>query len=313
VTAGGEDAASPQRVISPGADAVVEPIPGDDIEVVERRAFERQEAVARQALRDAAAHRRLLGDIADPSYGDHVSDDVAEVGGGPLRPFELDHQRKVLEETGRLRVDLERAWPHDGASAGQAARQGQPEPTFAKEPRLGHVGEDAGPDKEDRKRNVPTGLLPARLAALPVPDPPYPAKVAVGRTDARSDSQGGRRQPVAVQLEVLDGPPAERSARIGLPPSGGTLGSDPTRADVVLQARTVSGLHSRILPSAAGWVIRDCRSRNGTFVDDEHVGNSDARLRDGSVIGLGRSYRLKFRIGDTTGAVGFSSSSRDQS
>ncbi|MBA2543274.1 MAG: sigma 54-dependent Fis family transcriptional regulator [Deltaproteobacteria bacterium] len=61
--------------------------------------------------------------------------------------------------------------------------------------------------------------------------------------------------------------------------------------DLVLADETVSRVHFEIARDAKGYLVRDMKSTNGTFLDGAEV--KEAYLRAGSVIGLG-SCELKF-------------------
>jgi len=61
--------------------------------------------------------------------------------------------------------------------------------------------------------------------------------------------------------------------------------------DLVLSDETVSRVHFEIARDAKGYLVRDLRSTNGTFLDGAEV--KEAYLRAGSVIGLG-ACELKF-------------------
>ncbi|MCX5743016.1 MAG: sigma 54-interacting transcriptional regulator [Proteobacteria bacterium] len=61
--------------------------------------------------------------------------------------------------------------------------------------------------------------------------------------------------------------------------------------DLVLTDETVSRVHFEIMRDAKGYLVRDLKSTNGTFLDGAEV--KEAYLRGGSVIGLG-ACELKF-------------------
>ena len=73
------------------------------------------------------------------------------------------------------------------------------------------------------------------------------------------------RPPVrAAQLRVIDGP--DRGLEIDLPPVGVVIGTERS-CDVVLTDAFVSRRHCSISPTAAGFVITDLGSKNGTVID----------------------------------------------
>src|SRR5262249_56125206 len=61
--------------------------------------------------------------------------------------------------------------------------------------------------------------------------------------------------------------------------------------DLVLREETVSRVHFEIVRDAKGYLLRDLRSTNGTFLDGAEV--REAYLRAGSVITVG-TVQLKF-------------------
>ena len=77
------------------------------------------------------------------------------------------------------------------------------------------------------------------------------------------------------------------------------IGADP-RADLVLADPALSKFHCEIRITEAGCFVRDLGSRNGTTID--RVPILDAPLRDGAMLGVGRS-ELRFEIGDQRRAL----------
>jgi two-component system cell cycle response regulator len=71
-------------------------------------------------------------------------------------------------------------------------------------------------------------------------------------------------------------------------------------SDVFLQDAGVSRRHATILADLDGAVVRDLRSRNGTFVNGHPV--SQARVSDGARIQLGATTTLRFAMSDATEA-----------
>jgi pSer/pThr/pTyr-binding forkhead associated (FHA) protein len=72
-----------------------------------------------------------------------------------------------------------------------------------------------------------------------------------------------------------------------------TVGSHPDADIVIASDRTVSRLHAVLERFAAGWVIRDLGSANGTFVNGERLAG-DRSLRPGDEVRVGRT-RLVLR------------------
>jgi diguanylate cyclase (GGDEF)-like protein len=71
-------------------------------------------------------------------------------------------------------------------------------------------------------------------------------------------------------------------------------------ADVFVQDSGVSRRHATIVADDEGAVVRDLRSRNGTFVDGRPV--SEARVSDGARIQIGATTTLRFEMSDATDA-----------
>ena len=68
-------------------------------------------------------------------------------------------------------------------------------------------------------------------------------------------------------LEIVEGPGAGRQIALRGPV---VLGRDES-ADVVLEDGQISRRHARVTPSAAGIVVEDLESTNGTFVNHDEV------------------------------------------
>ena len=76
--------------------------------------------------------------------------------------------------------------------------------------------------------------------------------------------------------------------------SGLVAGRSPS-ADLQVHDRAVSRRHFEIVGDQDGFVLRDLRSHNGTFVNGERV--ASANLRDGDTVRLGCT-ELEFSLGD---------------
>ncbi|RJP16646.1 MAG: FHA domain-containing protein [Candidatus Abyssobacteria bacterium SURF_5] len=63
--------------------------------------------------------------------------------------------------------------------------------------------------------------------------------------------------------------------------------------DFVISAEGVSRIHARIFKVGSGYHIEDMGSTNGTFIGEQQI-KKETELRDGDVIGLGRSVALSF-------------------
>jgi hypothetical protein len=76
-----------------------------------------------------------------------------------------------------------------------------------------------------------------------------------------------------------------------------SLGSDPTRADVILEDPSVDRLHARLVsPEAGGVRIVDAGTVAGTWVNDEPVPPEGRWLEDGDVVSLG-AVTFRFAAG----------------
>jgi transcriptional regulator with GAF, ATPase, and Fis domain len=91
------------------------------------------------------------------------------------------------------------------------------------------------------------------------------------------------------KLVVIRG--AQRGTEFVIPGDVFRVGKAPEANDLVLGDETVSRVHFEIQRDAKGYLVRDLRSTNGTFLDGAEV--KEAYLRAGSVIAAG-SCELKF-------------------
>jgi pSer/pThr/pTyr-binding forkhead associated (FHA) protein len=69
-----------------------------------------------------------------------------------------------------------------------------------------------------------------------------------------------------------------------------TIGRSPENDLVVGNDSTVSRLHAELLQHPDHWSVRDCRSRNGTYLNGERI--EQATLRSGDVIRVGACEML---------------------
>lgn len=67
------------------------------------------------------------------------------------------------------------------------------------------------------------------------------------------------------------------------------------QCDLVLHSDHVSRVHAEIVPGAAGWLIRDLRSSNGTFVNGRRVTETALQHHDEIVLG---DCTLRFALGE---------------
>jgi len=89
-----------------------------------------------------------------------------------------------------------------------------------------------------------------------------------------------------------------------------TIGRAPTNHIVVYDERA-SRAHAEILPSAAGWVVRDLESRNGTLLNGEPF-EADRPLAPGDVISVGLT-EIVYVAGDPPPAVAGGDDTRGES
>ncbi len=131
---------------------------------------------------------------------------------------------------------------------------------------------------------------------------------AIVRADASGDPGGGherterllRDEAGAEGLVLLVGHGRE-ARRVPLRGRPLAVGSGPDN-DVVLLDRAVSARHCRLDPTPTGCLVRDLRSRNGTWLDGYRVDR--AELRAGAVLRVGRTdLRLVRRAGSAPGSA----------
>ena len=91
------------------------------------------------------------------------------------------------------------------------------------------------------------------------------------------------------KLVVIKG--AQRGTEFVISGDSLRVGKAPDANDLVLGDETVSRVHFEIMRDAKGYLVRDLKSTNGTFLDGAEV--KEAYLRAGSVIAAG-SCELKF-------------------
>ncbi len=74
--------------------------------------------------------------------------------------------------------------------------------------------------------------------------------------------------------------------------------------DICIPDNGVSGVHARIVREGAAWILEDCGSRNGTFVNDEQ--QKRWTLHDGDVVGIGNAdmaFHAKEAAGEADGEM----------
>ena len=73
-------------------------------------------------------------------------------------------------------------------------------------------------------------------------------------------------------------------------------------ADLALPDQGVSSTHCEFLVEDGWFLVRDLDSGNGTFVNEQRIGRSGARLRDGDVVRIGTSNLTVVLQGEVRGA-----------
>ena len=126
--------------------------------------------------------------------------------------------------------------------------------------------------------------VPLRLgrnhSLVRIPDAPTRPRTITSVTEPLA-----RETPI-VPLSLVIGRRGGDAQRIRLECDPIVLGSA-IDTDFVVRDKTVSAHHCRIEPSAGGYLVRDLRSRNGTFVDGVPV--TLARIHAGSTLRVGRT------------------------
>lgn len=173
----------------------------------------------------------------------------------PGEPLEIE----VLADPGDTAADL---------SAALAPLLGGPSP-----PALQCRGRDLDPSAP-----LGAGAL-VDGAALTVGAPPVPA------------GSGSNRARAALSLVVVGGPDAGR--QVDLRPGTTRIGRSGD-ADLVIADPDLSRVHAVIEAGPDGVTLHDCRSTNGSLVDDEPVPAGGRRIDTASLVTLG-STRLRLR------------------
>jgi hypothetical protein len=94
------------------------------------------------------------------------------------------------------------------------------------------------------------------------------------------------------KIRIVNGPYRGREKTLG--DKALTIGRD-AEAGVQILDRSASRFHAEVFPVGGMWFVRDLDSKNGTFVNDEKVGDEEL-LREGDVIKIG-STELVFESG----------------
>jgi DNA-binding winged helix-turn-helix (wHTH) protein len=103
----------------------------------------------------------------------------------------------------------------------------------------------------------------------------------------------------APRIRVLGGP--QKGREIVLAQEALTIGRL-AENDIVVDDRLASRRHAQLLMEHGHYAIRDCGSRNGTFVNGERISESHA-LRDGDEIQIGLEFKGLYVDPEATGAL----------
>ena len=103
----------------------------------------------------------------------------------------------------------------------------------------------------------------------------------------------------APRIRVLGGP--QKGREIALTQGPLTIGRL-AENDIVVDDRLASRRHAQLLMEHGHYEIRDCGSRNGTFVNGERISESHA-LRDGDEIQIGLEFKGLYIDPEATGAL----------
>jgi hypothetical protein len=147
-------------------------------------------------------------------------------------------------------------------------------------------------------------IIPAQVAQTAPLQGPDAGQVATGWQQAlrgryqRLTNAGAEKETAIAYLLALD-----EDADLPLPaPQEGLIMERNTlimgrsaSCDVVIQDADVSRQHAIILVVAGGYILKDLRSSNGTFINDRRV-VTEAPLQHDDVIRLGGAVRLLFQI-----------------
>lgn len=96
------------------------------------------------------------------------------------------------------------------------------------------------------------------------------------------------------KIVITAGPSFGEEFEVGQTPL--VIGREPeAEHQIVIPSSTVSRRHARILMQEKGYALEDLNSSNGTFLNNRRVVGTEP-LRDGDIIGLGRTIRLSFHV-----------------
>jgi DNA-binding NtrC family response regulator len=141
--------------------------------------------------------------------------------------------------------------------------------------------------------------------------PPGPAVLPPNRSFTGGATQAVPHQfPVAeqrCQIVLLSGPSKGKVIPIKAGPGSETKIGKADENDVVLVDDTVSRFHCSIVREGDGWLLRDQKSTNGTFIDDARV--KEAYLRPGVTIRAGAAL---FRFASELTPVSLPPSTKDR-
>jgi tetratricopeptide (TPR) repeat protein len=236
------------------------------------------------------------------------------VAGGQVPPELEELRRRVPELEAQLAAERAKAGTRHGTTAERAAAKGSLERTAiapnipalyerlaAVEQELAeakrkleeaegrHEGELAAlRERLSAEKAAALTALAARLGGKAPPDGAVPA--------GPSEVAGGMPETARYAfLEVVEGGPV--GTRHHLPYDQATIGRSPT-STIAIEEPQASRDHAEIRFDGKDFVLRDLKSRNGTFINEKPV--ETATLQFGDMIGIGA---LRMRFGCAASAV----------
>jgi hypothetical protein len=240
------------------------------------RAREESGSLGRAIDRQQEAVHRLSFELEEFDLRERVGEllDASSAG----KAAELRRQVESLEADLAALLELRRQVGAiaDGQPASASATPPESSPAFPAVP-LPPVA----PPPPELAAPPPPLIAPAVSEALP-PIPPF--------TQSYATVPGGAPAPAAARARLV---PAESPDGTGAHVlAGRTIVGRTGENGLRLLVGTVSRRHAELEPTAAGWVVRDLHSENGTWVNGERVW--ERLLADGDQVQFG-SVALVFR------------------
>jgi len=127
-------------------------------------------------------------------------------------------------------------------------------------------------------------VVSSTIVSVP-PPPPSPAPTVVPPSPPQPTEYYQLPPRPAAWLVARNGPQAGKN--FGLKAGETTIGRDTRRADIVLDATTVSNEHARVRCEEGQFFLYDLASTNGTFINNRQI--QKQMLRDGDVVRFGQA------------------------